>query len=413
MKTCSLLYSAADNAVCAPTPLPVIPHLLLTYDFPPMGGGIARMMGELARRYPAPGLIVSTGSHPNAAESDRCIRSRVDRLDVPSRRLRTVQGLASWTYRADALVRTIRPGFVWCGNFKPAAYPARWVHARADAPYGIMLYGTELLLLQDRIHSSALKRRVARALLGSAAVLLTISHCTRLLALEVLSELGFAEGEHDVRTVPLGTDPDHFRPGVDGSAVQQRYGLDQGRWLMTVARVVSHKGIDTVLRALSTLRDEFPDLRYAVVGEGPNLAEYRVLAKTLGVDQRVRFLTGVPDSDLPGCYNSAEIYMGVSRPVELMIEGFGISLSEASACGLPVIGSRSGGIPDAVRDGETGLLVDATSSEAVAAAVRLLLRDRDLARRLGEGGRQAVESFFNWDRVTQDVADIAEEYARR
>src|SRR5688572_20200682 len=150
------------------TPLPAVPHLLLTYDFPPMGGGIARMMGELARRYPAPGLIVSTGNQPNAAESDTRLGGRVDRLDVPSRRLRTIQGLASWTYRAEALVRTIRPGFVWCGNFKPAGYPARWVHARSGAPYGIMLYGTDLLLLRDRIHSSALKRRVARALLGSA-----------------------------------------------------------------------------------------------------------------------------------------------------------------------------------------------------------------------------------------------------
>jgi phosphatidylinositol alpha-1,6-mannosyltransferase len=276
-----------------------------------------------------------------------------------------------------------------------------------------MLYGTELLLLRDRIQSSALKHRVARALLGSAAVLLTISRCTRQLALEVLSELGFAEGAHDVRTVPLGTDPDHFRPGLDRSAVQRRYGLENGRWLMTVARVVSHKGIDTVLKVLAILGDEFPDLRYAVVGGGPNLGEYQMLAKRLGVDQRVRFLSGVPDSDLPGCYNSAEIYMGVSRPVELMIEGFGISLSEASACGLPVIGGRSGGIPDAVRDGETGLLVDAASTEAVAAAVRLLLRDRDLARRLGEGGRAAVESFFNWDRVARDVVDIAEKYARR
>jgi phosphatidylinositol alpha-1,6-mannosyltransferase len=389
------------------------PHLLLTYDFPPMGGGIARMMGELVRRYPGRNLTVSTGSHPGAAGVDKEIGGRIDRLPLPSRRLRTLQGLAAWTYRADALTRSLRPGFVWCGNFKPAAYPARWVHARTGIPYGIMLYGTELLLMRDRIHSSALKRRAAQALLGSAAVLLTISRCTRLLALEVLAQLGFAEGQHDIRTVPLGTDPDHFRPGVDRSAVQRRYGLDNGRWLLTVARVVSHKGIDTVLKVLAALSDEFPDLRYAVVGTGPNLAEYQVLAKTLGVEQRVRFLTGVPDSDLPGCYNSAEIYMGVSRPVELMIEGFGISLSEASACGLPVVGGRSGGIPDAVRDGETGLLVDATSTQAVAAAVRLLLRDRDLSRRLGEGGRKAVESFFNWDRVTHDVVDIAEKYARR
>jgi phosphatidylinositol alpha-1,6-mannosyltransferase len=77
-----------------------------------------------------------------------------------------------------------------------------------------------------------------------------------------------------------------------------------------------------------------------------------------------------------------------------------------------VIGGRNGGIPDAVREGETGLLVDATSTAEVAEAVRLLLKDRELAQRLGQAGRAAVESFFNWNRVTQDVFRIAEEYAR-
>jgi glycosyltransferase involved in cell wall biosynthesis len=96
-----------------------------------------------------------------------------------------------------------------------------------------------------------------------------------------------------------------------------------------------------------------------------------------------------------------------------MIEGFGISLSEASACGVPVIGSLSGGIPDAVRDGETGLLVDAENPEAVAGAVRLLLRDRDLARRLGAAGRKTVESYYNWDRVAADVIGIGNEHSGR
>jgi phosphatidylinositol alpha-1,6-mannosyltransferase len=378
-----------------------------------MGGGIARMMGELARRYPVGRLAVSTGSHPDSGGVDTRIGARVDRLGVPSRRLRTLQGLAAWTYRADALARSIRPGFVWCGNLKPAAYPARWIHARARTPYGIILYGTELLLLQQRMRQHPRKRHVARTLLGPAAVLLAISRCTRLLALEVMAELGFSESDIDIKTVPLGTDPEHFRPGLDGSTIRRRYALDDGRWLLTVARVAAHKGIDTVLRVLAMLGGEFPDLRYAVVGSGANLGEYQTLAATLGVDHRVRFLTSVPDSDLPGLYNTAEIYMGVSRPVELMIEGFGISLSEASACGLPVIGGQSGGIPDAVRNGETGLLVDPTSADAVADAVRLLLRDADLAHQLGAAGRKAVESYFNWDRVTQDVFRIAEEHASR
>jgi phosphatidylinositol alpha-1,6-mannosyltransferase len=125
----------------------------------------------------------------------------------------------------------------------------------------------------------------------------------------------------------------------------------------------------------------------------------------------VRFLTSVPDADLPALYNCAELYLGLSRPEELLIEGFGIALSEASACGIPVVGGLAGGIPDAVRDGETGLLVDSTDPSAVVGVVRSLLADRELRTRLGDGGRRAVESYFNWDRVTADVRRMGEEFA--
>jgi phosphatidyl-myo-inositol dimannoside synthase len=388
-------------------------HLLLTYDFPPIGGGIARMMGELAQHYPPGSLLVSTGSVPGSDELDRRLPNRVDRIAVESRRLRTLQGLARWCGRADALARSAGPEFAWCGNLKPAGYPAKWVRARRGVPYGIFLYGTELLLLRDRLSRSSMKRRVARSLLGSASVLVAISRWTADLCRSTLAELGLDPERFDIRVVPLGTDPERFRPGVDPADVRARYGLEKGRWLLTVARLAAHKGIDTGLRVLAELRDEEPDLRYAVVGSGIKLAELRQLAEELGVAARVRFLTDVPDRDLPGLYNVAELYLGVSRPVELMAEGFGISLSEASACGLPVIGGSAGGIPDAVRDGETGLLVDGADAGAVVSAVRRLLADAELARRLGAGGRRAVETYYNWDRVAADVVRIGRERAAR
>ena len=388
-------------------------QLLLTYDFPPIGGGIARMMGELAKRYPPGTLVVSTGTRPDAAAVDGALPNRVDRVNVPSRRLRTVQGLLTWTRRASGLARSLEPEFVWCGNLKPAGYPARWIHRRRGTPYGIFVYGTDLLLLEDRLRHSVLKRQAARALLGSARVVVAISRWTRELSLSVLRDLGFRDGEIDVRIVPLGTDPDHFRPGVDASVVRARYGLEDGRWLLTVARLVAHKGIDTVLHVVAALAGEHPTLKYAVVGSGPMQAQLEALARTLGVASRVRFLTNVPDSDLPALYNSAEVYLGVSRPAELMMEGFGISLSEASACGIPVVGGSSGGIPDAVLENETGLLVDGRTPGPVVDAIRLLLMDRVLARRLGDGGRKAVESYFNWDRVTSDVQRIGAELGQQ
>jgi phosphatidylinositol alpha-1,6-mannosyltransferase len=243
-------------------------------------------------------------------------------------------------------------------------------------------------------------------------VLVANSRWTRECCLTLLSELEIESAESLVQVVPLGADHVFFRPGVDTAAVRARYGLGEGRWLLSVARLARHKGVDTALIALSHLRDQFADLRYAVVGTGEELESLEALAGRLGVGDRVRFLTDVPDRDLPAIYNCAEIYLGVSRLMEQRVEGFGISLAEASACGIPVVAGRSGGIPEAVRDGETGILVDAESPEAVGEALRVLLDDALLRARLGQAGRRSVESYYNWDRVAADLARIGREFAR-
>jgi phosphatidylinositol alpha-1,6-mannosyltransferase len=387
-------------------------QLLLSYDFPPIGGGIARLTGELAQRFPVGSLLVSTGQVPGSEAVDSEFPNPVDRVRIRSTRLRTVQGLLVWSHRVQRLARTFGPGFVWCGNLKPAGFPALWVRRREGIPYGIIFHGSELLLLRHRIGRMPRKRVAARMAIQHATVLAAVSNWTRGLCLEVLDEMGLRAGNFEVRTIPLGTDPTHFHPGLDTSEVRARYGLDRGRWLLTVARLAVHKGIDTGLRVVAALREAHPGLRYAIVGSGSKQHELEALADSLGVTDRVRFLTSVPDADLPALYNCAELYLGLSRPEELLIEGFGIALSEASACGIPVVGGLAGGIPDAVRNGETGILVDSTDLSAVVSVVRSLLTDSQLRQRLGEGGRRAVESYYNWDRVTADVRRTGEEFGR-
>lgn len=391
----------------------MFPHLLLAYDFPPIGGGLARWMGELARHYPPQSLVVSTGQSEGSDDVDAELPNRVDRISVQARRLRTIQGLLLWSRHVSSLCRSLHPGFIWCGNIKPATYPANWARERTGVPYGIIVHGTDLLLLQHQAHQSALKRKVAQTLIHPASVIVANSGYTRDLCLTVCQEIGVDVDPSQVRVVPLGTDPQHFRPGVDTAAVRARYGLNDGRWMLTVARLTAHKGVDIGLRALAELRNKQPDLRYAVVGSGQRQAELEALAEQLRISDRVRFLTSVTDDDLPAMYNIAEVYLGVSRQADSNVEGFGIALVEASACGIPVIGGRSGGIPDAVREGETGLLVDPTDAPGVAATIHTLLSDRSLATRLGAGGRRAVETHFNWDRVTREMIRIADEFSPR
>ena len=107
-----------------------------------------------------------------------------------------------------------------------------------------------------------------------------------------------------------------------------------------MSRLEWHKGIDTVIEALVRVRARVPGACYAVAGVGRR-AELEALARAAGVGDAVRFLGFVPDGDLPALYNAVDLYVGVSRYHELLVEGFGISLVEASASGLAVLGGRS------------------------------------------------------------------------
>jgi phosphatidylinositol alpha-1,6-mannosyltransferase len=128
--------------------------------------------------------------------------------------------------------------------------------------------------------------------------------------------------------------------------------------LVTVSRLVSSKGIDTVLHALKVLDQNRVNFRYIVAGKGPERAALEKLAKDLGLQDKVRFTGFIEEEDKWRLFRSADVYVMPSRfsPDEPH-EGFGIAFLEAAACGIPAIGSNAGGVPDAVLHGKTGLLV--------------------------------------------------------
>jgi len=264
-----------------------------------------------------------------------------------------------------------------------------------------------VLVELHRIHHSRLARSTVKALFASASAIVANSQWTREQTQTVLREVGLSSQAEAVKIVPLGADPELFKPGVDTREVKARYRLNGGPWLVTVARLEDYKGIDTALKTLARLRSNGTEVNYLVVGAGKRGAAYKKLAEELKVADQVRFVGNVPDTELPALYNAASAYVGLTRKtVGGRVEGFGIALAEASACGLPVIAGRSGGVAEAVKEGETGLIVDPEDTEEIATAITRLLDDQLLARRLGQAGRKAVESHYNWDRVIRDLREI-------
>ena len=249
------------------------------------------MMGEIAKRYPKGELTVSTGQHRDAAETDQNFPgAQIDRLPIPTRALRGLAGLLFWSRRVSAMAREQKPRFVWCDSIRPAGYAAKWTHERHGTRYGILVHGGDLQKELHKIHHSTFARRTAKALLGSAAAVVANSQWTREQAQTVLRELGLDPLAESVRVVPLGTDPEQFRPGVDTREVRARHRLEGERWVLSVARLEPYKGIDTVLRALAQVRKAGHDVGYIVVGTGKKRETYRRLAGELGIEDAVRFV---------------------------------------------------------------------------------------------------------------------------
>jgi phosphatidylinositol alpha-1,6-mannosyltransferase len=386
------------------------PSVLVAYDFPPARGGVARVMDEMTRRYPSGSLVVSTGRAPSSGAEVVPDGVEIDRMPFPVRQLRVVPGLLLWGRRVASLVREREAAFVWAGSLKPAAYVARWARERTGVPYGILVYGNDLLALQHQIHRSPIQRATAAALLRSAAALVAVSEWTRDQARALSGELGV---DVPIRVVPLGADPARFHPGVDAAPVRLHYGMADGTWLLTVGASAPHKGVDTAFRALAELKKGRPSLRYAVAGARQHTEALRRLADAHGVADRVVFIPDVTEAELPAVYCAADLYLVVSRRDCRSVEGFGIALAEAIESGLPVIAGRSGGIPELVRDGETGLLVDPERTGPLVQAIERLLDNPELARRLGTAGRADVERYYNWDRVVGELRGIEGEFGRK
>ena len=214
---------------------------------------------------------------------------------------------------------------------------------------------------------------------------------SRTRALVAVSPVSLAFGRPGAVVITPGVDVDRFTPGPPAST-RPRTVVYVGRML----RASSEKGIDVLLRAFVSLA-ELPDVRLKLVGGGDALPDHVALAEQLGITDRVEFTGEIPDADLVTAMQNAAVLV---LPSLSEVECFGMVLAEAMACGTPVVGSDVGGIPHVIAPGATGLLVPPGDTDALAAACRRLLRDGDLADRMGAAGRQRVVEHFAWPSLT-------------
>lgn len=385
-------------------------HLFVTQDYGPDRGGMARRHVELCRRFGdgedteiSVSTVASAGAAAFDAREDYRIYRQPFAFDSANRFTNQMRWGRWLTSRGAPRYEVLH-----CGNIRPVGYAVHWAWRRRRVPYLLYVNGGDLLR-ERRKAKHPLKRLVARRIFAGAAGVVAISGWTETLAIDVMREVG-VEDLPPVAMLALGTDPVRFHPSHDTGALRRRWGVGEAPLLLTVARLVPHKGQDIVIQAMSMLARDFPDLRYIVVGEGHDEQRLRSLARETGLGERVAFVGAMCDDELPEAYATSTVYVGASRvDAEINAEGFGISFVEAGASGIPSVAGDSGGVRSAVRDGETGLVVAPTDALAVSAAIRSLLTNEVKRRKFGRAARLAVETHYNWDRVARDTRDFTYE----
>lgn len=209
--------------------------------------------------------------------------------------------------------------------------------------------------------------------------------------------------------IPQGVDTMRFHPSVEGDSVRLTRGLSENTKVVlfvgALTRWHSYKGPDVLINAFRIVADEIKQSHLIVVGGGELLRDSVALAKVLGLEGHATFAGSVSEESLPKYYASCDLLVLPSRDDS---EGYGLVILEAMAAGKPVIGSRVGGIPDVIRDRETGLLVEPNDPRKLADAIITLLLDDGLRRKMGSAARRFAEEH-DWERVTRGVEAVYQE----
>jgi phosphatidyl-myo-inositol dimannoside synthase len=367
--------------------------LLFAFEYPPVSGGIARLCAEITN-------ILERNSASASVLTQKCVApappSILPEIRVDSRRPIREWKAFRWLRKHMPKIPTTDHATI-CGIWYPEGLIAYLAGVR---PLVILAHGAELLPPVNRWRR-LLWNALQRLVLESANLVIANSEYTRELVSSVAPRA-------KVEAIPLAVDCDRFAPG-DREAAKAKFGLAGKRVLCTVSRIHHYKAHDTVLRAIANLAlHEREQLVYLIVGTGPHERELRKLAVELGIESHVRWLGFVSEQELPQVYWASDLFVLCTRdvPEERAVEGFGMVFLEAQACGIPVVGTRTGGIPAAIRDGEGGWSIEQDDSHKLTDLIRQLMQSPESFCAAGIQARQRVLRESTWECYGQRLSSI-------
>ena len=376
--------------------------LLLSEIFPPQTGGSGRWFQEIYSRLPRENVVVAAGEDPRQLEFDATHDMNLHRLalTMPQWGLRSMPALKDYWRLFRGIRRLARQENVTqlhCGRCLPEGWLAFLMKKLCGIPYVCYVHGEDV---ESAATSRELSWMVGRVLTDADYLIANSQNTARL-----LTENWMLSHSH-VRVLHPGVDTSRFVPADRDEAVRRELGWANRSVILTVGRLQKRKGHDVMIEALTTIREAIPDVLFAIVGHGEERDELQRLVEYHGVSDYVQFLGEIDDRTMIQCYQQCDLFALPNRQVGRDIEGFGMVLVEAQACGRPVLAGASGGTRETMDIGRTGVVVPCEAADSLAEEVTWLLLDRDGLDAMGKAARPWVVEHLDWNALSQQAAEL-------
>ncbi len=376
--------------------------LLVTHVFPPITGGSGRWFWEIYRRLPLDQVVIAAGEHPNAPDFDAGHDLRVERvpLALPSWGMCSIKGAKGY-YRAQRTVRRLikqhRISHLHCGALLPDGWIGYLCRRLYGIPYMIYMHGEEICYAGSSRELGWMCRKV----LSAAEFIVANSQNTR----NILLEKWRVPGER-IEVLTPGVDCERFQPRAFNGETKRRLGWENRTVILTVGRLQKRKGHDALIRAMPLIRDAIPDVLYSIAGDGEERQNLEGLVDELALRGQVQFRGETTDEELVACYQQCDLFALPNRRIGDDLEGFGMVLVEAQACGKPVIAGNTGGTGETMQQPETGRTLDCDDIGQLSATIKDMLLNREALARSGIRARERVEERFDWAVLTERAKSI-------
>lgn len=367
--------------------------LLITYEFPPIIGGISKYVYEISRRISGDILVL--------ARENESLKDFDSNQNIPIYRFKPMVRFSFWSllWRIFYLTFRERRQILFYGHFMSSFHflGGLLLQKIIGIPYIILIHGNDFLFYSNE---SAFLRKLSFIALTNANLLITNSFFTKGLLLSAGCE------EKQISVVHPGVDPSLFHFQICYEEIENRFNIKGKKVLLTVSRLAERKGHIVVIRALKEVIKEFPDVVYLIVGNGSFEKRLREEVNKQGLESYVIFAGYIPTEDLPKFYGSCDIFVMPCFESNngKDVEGFGIVFAEAGASGKPVIAARSGGVEDIIVHNVTGILLeDPFDEKELARIILYLLKNPEISSELGKNARKRIEEYFSWDKSIEKI----------